>query len=75
MSRISSSTPNSDVSVNVRKIANGYVISKSSTSGGDYSCTEHFSEAKPTVTVPEVQMQAKASPNPFKGAMDELKRR
>ncbi len=49
-------------SVNVRKIDNGYIVSRSYDGPKGYSCSETFSPTKPKIEVPEVKAAPKAAP-------------
>lgn len=47
-------------SVRIRKIENGWLISRSSVVRGRYKETEHFSAERPTVTAPATKSAARA---------------
>lgn len=40
---------NESMSVSVRKIDNGYVVSRSRSTGDSYECTEEYTAVKPTL--------------------------
>lgn len=54
----SSMSPNEHVSVSVRKISNGYIVSKSCDGPKGYTHTEEFCAEKPTIDIPAVKKAA-----------------
>ena len=51
-------------SVRIRKIANGYIISRSGTKRGKYFEHEEFSAGRPVVTAAQVPKPMRAAPRP-----------
>lgn len=48
---------NESVSLSVRKISNGYLVSESHSKGSDYTYSENFSPTKPNLAVPSAQAE------------------
>lgn len=63
---------NESVSVNVRKIDNGYVISESRCKGSDYTYNERFTAEKPDIASPVPKPMAPSAPDSMAKAVSLL---
>ena len=69
-----SSEMHSSRSVSVRKIDNGYVVSETTCSNGDYKSTERYCETAPDIETEEDRGPDTGREN-LRGAMKELHRK
>jgi hypothetical protein len=54
-------------SVSIRKIDNGFIVSRSVSGPKGYSCSETFSPTKPKLDIPVAPAKAKAETRPSTG--------
>jgi hypothetical protein len=59
----------SGASVNVRKIDNGYIVSKSSYGPKGYTSSEHFCATPPKVEIETGERERKSSASPAKSSL------